>query len=416
MKASKATPVFFSIKNRWVVLAIGVVSIIAVYSLVFGRAVSVDTSTLLVDHVKHGELDITVEAYGQLKPEKQRLITASSDSVVKEIHLKPGAKVTIDTVILKLENIALEQEVFDAKQLLAQARENLEQQRVANERETLNERANLEQIEAESEIAELRRTAESKLVEQGIVSQLTYQSSNLNAKHLRKRFNIAQKKLDSLKRVQLGSLKILSQKVEQRKEALRVSMEKLAKLEVKAGFEGRLQRVSVELGQSVTIGQELVLVGSEKDLIAELKVSQSQAQDIAVGQSVVISTRRDEILGEVSLIDPIVVKNAVRVEVKLNDALPASARPYLNVDGKITTQHLEGVAYIKRPVNLKTNGLQSLYRLTLQEERAERISVEFGMRAGQYVQVLSGAKPGDQLILSDLSELSEGSTKYITLN
>jgi HlyD family secretion protein len=372
----------------------------------FGKhgAVSVERKELLIESVQRGDLEVIIEGYGTLTSDKQQLITSFSVATVKEIVLKPGAHVIANSVIVRLENPELVLQVENAEQELIQVQANLRQLKLNNQRETLNESANLAEITARFDTAALKRAAEEKLVKQGIVSQLTYQQSVLDEKQLKQRIAILKQRIDQLKLVHNESVNIQFERVKQQQGRLNNAESRLDKLTVRAGFDGVLQRLSVELGQSLTAGQEVALIGSVTDLIALIRVPQSQAQLITIGKVAIIDTRRDKIEGVVSRIDPIVDNNTVEIEIALPASLPASARPQLSVDGMIVADTLQNVKYIKRPAGAKSNTNASLYRLNTQENATAQ-DLRFGAQAGQFIQVLSGASVGEQFIISDLSNL-----------
>ena len=184
---------------------------------------------------------------------------------------------------------------------------------------------------------------------------------------------------------------------------LDIAQNRLDRLTVKAGFDGVLQRLSVELGQSLAAGQEIALIGSVQELIALVRVPQSKAQQIFIGQKAIVDTRRDKIVGTVSRIDPVVVENTVEVEIALPDQLPASARPQLSVDAVIITDTLTNITYMKRPVNGKANSNSRLFRLDDSNNYAMRTDVKFGKEAGRYIEITEGGKVNDVFIVSDLS-------------
>ncbi|WDE00685.1 efflux RND transporter periplasmic adaptor subunit [Thalassomonas actiniarum] len=407
IKIKKKTTPFY--KNKYILAAglFGLLVLLAVWAKQSRSSVSVLRNDILVEQVQQGDLEVLIEGYGNLTSDKQQLITTLTRATVKEIVLKPGARVSADSVIVRLENPELIQEVENAEQELNQIQANLRQLKLTNQRERLNEAASLAEITALYEAATLKRQAEEKLVKQGIVSQLTFQESQLNEQQLKKRMAIATERNEQLRLVHQEAINIEQERVKQQQGQLNIARDRLARLEVKAGFDGVLQRLSVELGQSLDAGQEIALIGSVTDLIALIRVPQSQAQQIVVGQSAIIDTRRDKINGTVARIDPIVENNTVNIEIALPADLPASARPQLKVDGVIVADTLKNATYIKRPANVKANNIGKLYRLDQQQENAQLQAVTFGHQAGRFIQILSGAKAGEQFIVSDLSNLSK---------
>ncbi|MDU0113783.1 HlyD family efflux transporter periplasmic adaptor subunit [Psychrosphaera aquimarina] len=389
--------------------------ILVFWAMRIGSSVSVERASLLIESVQKGDLEVIIDGYGTLTSDKQQLITSFSSATVKEIVLKPGASVTANSVIVRLENPELQQQVENAEQELTQIKANLRQLKLNNQRETLNEYAQLAQIKASHETAVLKRTAEEQLAAKGIVSDLTFQQTLLDERQLRQRIEILEQRNDQLSLVHNESVNIQLERIKQQEGRLAIAQSRLEKLTVRAGFDGVLQRLSVELGQSLAAGSEVALIGSVTDLIALIRVPQSQAQQVVVGQKVIIDTRRDKIEGLVSRIDPIVDNNTVEIEVSLPENLPASARPQLTVDGKIIADTLLNVNYIRRPAGVKSNTRFEMYKLIPTGDTAVLTEVVFGSQAGQFMEVKSGANQAEQFIITDLSNL-QSTNLTLTIN
>ncbi|KZN66263.1 efflux RND transporter periplasmic adaptor subunit [Pseudoalteromonas luteoviolacea] len=403
------------IKSKYQVAAIlaALVITLALWSWKKAASVSVNRSDILVERVEQGDLEVITEGFGVLNSNRQQLLTTLTRATVKEIVLKPGANVTADSVIVRLDNPELTQEVENAKQELAQMRANLRQLKLNNQREILNETASLAEMTARYESAVLNREAEEKLIEKGIVSQLAYKESVLEEEQLAKRIDILKQRIAQLKLVHNESVNIQLEQLKQQQGQLGISQARLDSLEVKAGFSGVLQRLSVELGQSLEPGQEVALIGSVKDLIALIRVPQNQVQQVSVGQNAIINTRRDKISGTVTRIDPIVQDNTVEVEIALPENLPDSARPQLNVNASIIADTLQKVYYIKRPANVKPHSEITLYRVAPDSSAAHLHTLKLGQQAGRYIEIVSGAEPNDVFIISDLSNLKITASELI---
>ncbi|MFT4746778.1 MAG: HlyD family secretion protein [Congregibacter sp.] len=411
---TKKSSSFKLTKGNMLLGMIIVIGVLIYFAVGKNGAVSVEREGLLIESVQQGDLAVIIEGYGALTSDKQQLITSFSAATVKEIVLKPGAHVIANSVIVRLENPELVLQVENSEQELIQVQANLRQLKLNNQREILNESANLAEITARFDAASLKRTAEQKLVEQGIVSQLTFQQSALDEKQLKQRIAILKQRIEQLKLVHDESVNIQAERIKQQQGRLNIAESRLDKLTVRAGFDGVLQRLSVELGQSLAAGQEVALIGSVTDLIALIRVPQSQAQLITIGKVAIIDTRRDKIEGVVTRIDPVVDNNTVEIEIALPASLPASARPQLSVDGIIVADTLQNITYIRRPAGAKSNTSVSLYRLNTQGNATSQ-ELRFGTQAGQFIQILSGASVGEQFIISDLSNL-QTTSKSISIH
>lgn len=386
-------------------LAVFVVLIISAWATSNKGSIAVERKELLIGQVQQGELDVIVEGYGTLMSDKQQLITSFSTGTVKEVILKPGAAVTTDSVIVQLENPELLQQLENAKQELNQVKANLRQLKLTNQREQLNESANLAEIKAEYETAKLKHQAEKQLVEKGIVSRLNFQQTVLNQQQLGKRIEIFTQRNNQLGLVHAESINIQLERINQQQGRVDIAQSRIDKLTVKAGINGVLQRLSVELGQSLSAGQEVALIGSVTELIALIGVPQNQVHQIKLGQKAVIDTRRDTINGTVARISPVVLENRVEIEIALPNNLPSSARPQSTVDGVITIEQLKNVKYIQRPAGIRANSEGSLYKIVKNNNNAALQLVQFGQQAGDYIQLLRGGEVNDQFIISDLRHL-----------
>jgi len=364
---------------------------------------SVKRNDMLFGTVKHGDLQVEIEGYGALRSDKQVLVTSLTSATVQEIVLKPGALVTTDSIIVQLANPELQQQVDSATRELSQRKANLRQMILNQKREVLNESASFAEMEARYETAKVKLEAQSGLVKSGIVSVLDYKDSVVQEAQLNKRLKIHKQRTAALKLVNQEAISIQNEQIMQQQGQLDIAQNRLDRLTVKAGFDGVLQRLSVELGQSLAAGQEIALIGSVQDLIALVRVSQSKAQQIFIGQKAIVDTRRDKIIGTVARIDPVVVENTVVVEIALPDQLPASARPQLSVDAVIITDTLDNITYMERPVNGKANSNSSLFRLDDSNNTAMRTQVKFGKEAGRYIEIIDGGNVNDVFIVSDLS-------------
>ncbi|OUS28074.1 hypothetical protein A9Q98_08015 [Thalassotalea sp. 42_200_T64] len=353
--------------------------------------------------VQQGDLAVQVQAYGKLKSKAQRLLTAPADAVVDEIVLKPGAIVTADTILLRLSNPEIEQLVKDTRRERENRLTNNRQLMINQQSELLSRQASLEMLLSDLELAKLKVEAETPLVANGIISTINFKRSELEQRQLSRRYHIEQQRLAQLKQLHQENLLIAKDRIEQQTEQVAVLKQKFDRLTVRAGIDGVLQNLPLELGQSVSVGQQLALVGSMDKLIATLTVAQSQMQKIQLHQKVSIDTRAGLVAGTISRIDPVVVQGSIQVDVELTGELPKNSRPELNINGTIFTASLHNVYYLKKPVNAQSGGIGTLFKLQPDSSVAQAVNVTYGEETGEFIQILTGVNSGDSFILSDMS-------------
>lgn len=374
----------------------------------------VASNQIWTDNVKIGDLVLEVEGYGKLKSKQQRLLTTPANATVEEILLKPGSLVSKDSIIVRLSNPVISQQVKEAERNFSNAKSMLLQVGLKQKRELLAHQASQEQLMSELELAELKMLAEEELVKKGIVSQLTFKRSQLDFRQLSRRITIEKTRLTQLGEVHQQELAIEQDKIEQQKEIVAVITEQFNRLTVRAGIDGVVQNLAVELGQSVALGEQVALVGSVDSLFAMINISQSDVELIALDQVVHIDTRGGKITGKVQRINPLVKQGMISIEVSLTSELPNNARPDLNVDGVISTGTLFQVMYIKKPVNANTGMKTELFKVDKEQNKAQKVAVSFGQESGEYIQIIAGALEHDTFILSDMSRLKTANNITIT--
>jgi len=402
-------------KNRWKKSAIVIATLTGltlIGSLIASPVADhqISRSQLLLGTVKRGDLQVSVDGYGVLRSNKQRLISAESPATVAEILLRPGAEVSADAVILQLQDPQLQQELETATMAVSRQQAALKRGQLANQRELLAEEAVLAELTAQRDTQKLRLTATRGLAERGVIPAIEFQSSELQERQLSERIVLQQQRLHQLKDVATEDTNIATEELNQARALLQRLQERVAKLTVRAGISGVLQRLPVELGQSVTAGQELALVGSNQDLQALIRVSQSKVEQLRVGQSAIVNTRRETAKAEVSRITPQVQEGTVEVELRFVDAVPASARPELNVDAQIFTADLKNVLYLERPVNVQSHANTKLFRFNQPEQQLQATTLQFGDEAGRFMALQTGANEGDTFVLSDMAAFAEAET------
>jgi HlyD family secretion protein len=175
-------------------------------------------------------------------------------------------------------------------------------------------------------------------------------------------------------------------------------------LTLRAGIAGVLQQVPVQEGQQVAPGTNLARVAKPGELMAELRVPETQVKDVLIGQNVRVDTRNGVVAGAVTRIDPAVLNGAVLVDVALTGALPPGARPDLSVDGIIEIERLPDVLYVGRPAYGQPDSDVRLFRIDPDSGLAQRVPVRLGRASVSVIEVQQGLQPGDQIILSDTSQ------------
>jgi HlyD family secretion protein len=365
-------------------------------------APSVDRATVWIDTVKKGSMIRQVRGSGTLVPEEIRWIPATTQGRVEKILLRPGANVTPDTVILELTNPELRQSVMDAQLGFGSAQAAYQNRKAELESQLLDQESDAANIEATFKQAALTLEANEQLYKDGLVSELQVKGFRGQVDELKNRLAIARKRLAIATEGVKSQLAPQAAEVDQRRANYELRVRQLDDLKVKAGMPGVLQLVPVEVGSQVAPGANLARVANPTNLKAELRIAETQTKDIRIGQPAEIDTRNGIVQGRVGRIDPASSGGTVGVDVILEGALPAGARPDLSVDGTIRLEKLDDVIYVGRPAFGQELSTVTLFKLTPDGE-AHRVTVQLGRSSVNTIEIRQGLQPGDQVILSDMS-------------
>ena len=369
-------------------------------------APEVDRSGLFIDTVKRGSMVRQVRGTGTLVPELVRWIPAQTEARVERILVYAGSPVSADTIILELSNAEVEQLARDAELQLASALAELQQREIQLESSILSQQANSANVDAQWSEARSQAEVDEELARNGLTSALTLKMSKSRAAELETRSGIEKKRLEIAHRAATAEMTMQRSRVDQLRALHDLRRNQMAALQVRAGIDGVLQQLPIEIGQRVAAGTNLARVAQPEPLKAELRVAETQARDVAVGQEVVIDTRNGTVNGRVSRVDPAVQDGTIGVDVKLVGALPKGARPYLTIDGVIELERLDNVLYTGRPVQGSDGATIGLFRLENNDE-AVQTTVSIGRTSVSSVELRAGLKEGDRVILSDMSAWSE---------
>ena len=366
-------------------------------------APAVERATVLTDTVKRGLMLRQVHGLGTLVPEEIRWITAANEGRVERILVLPGKVVKADTVLLELSNPEMELTALNAEWQLKAGEAQYIDLRVRLESQRLDQQAATARVQAEYHQAKLRAERNELLFKEGLYPEVDLKLSKVTAEELANRYQLEQKRLDISAESIQAQLAVQKTQVEQFRAQYQLKRSQVDSLRVRAGVDGMLQQLPVQVGQRVTPGTNLARVADPSRLKAEIKIAETQAKDIQIGQPATVDTRNGIIPGRVSRIDPAVQNGTRTVDVVLEGALPKGAVPDLSVDGTIELERLENVLYVGRPAFGQEKSTVTLFKLLEDGKTAAQVKVKLGRSSVNTIEILEGLQLGNQVILSDMS-------------
>ncbi len=405
-----ARPEFKTQKRRRQIMivaavVVGVVAVSVGVSRLKPAAPTVERGTVWTDTVKRGPMLRQVRGLGTLVPSQEsvRQIPAETEATVVRIHMLPGSQVTADTILLEMSNPQTEQAAVDAQLQLKAAEAEYQSLRVKLESDLMNQKAGAATVHADDSQAQRQAKTDKALYELGVISGLSYKSSQDKADELTTRNDLENQRLTANQRAIESQMAEQQAKVDQIRTLAQLKQKQLDALKVRAGINGVLVDLPLQVGQHVLPGSMLAKVVEPDHLMATLKVAETQARDVQIGEPASVDTHNGMIAGVVMRVDPAVQNGTVTVDVKLTGELPKGARPDLSVDGTIDLERMDNVLYVGRPAFGQENSTISLFKLNTDGQGALRVPVKVGRASVNSIQVLEGLHEGDTVILSDMS-------------
>lgn len=389
-------------------LAVGGAAVLCVVTVALARlrgaAPIVERDAVLVDTVRRGPMLREVQGPGRLVPEEIRWITARTSARVERVLAQPGAKLTPDTILLVLSNTELELSALEAERQVASAQAELAVRDAQLQRDRLAQESTVATLRSEAGDARRRAAADRELAKKGFLSELEMAQSSDRASELGGRVEFERQRLAALGHGNAAQLAAQRAEVERLRAIAAFRRRDVEALTVRAGVPGVLQELPLQAGQSVAPGATLAKVVQPDRLKAEIRVPETLAKDVAIGQPATIDTRNGVAAGRVSRVDPAAQGGTVAVEVSFpGGTLPAGARPDLSVEGTVEIERIADAVTVGRPAFAQPQATVGLWKLVDGGEAAVRVNVRLGRGSARSVEVVSGLAPGDQVIVSDMS-------------
>jgi HlyD family secretion protein len=397
-------------RQQWI-MAAGAVVVVAAIAFFVTRlkpaSPTVDRATVWTDTVKRGNMLRQVRGPGTLVPREEsiQLIPAQTEATVVKIRVLPGTKVTPDTILLDLADPQLQQKLLDARLALKGAQADYKNMQATLQSALMDKKTAAAAVNSTYTQDQLQAQTDKQLFELGVISGLTYNKSKNDADQLTTQHQLSQQQIDVNTKAIEVQLSSSQTKIDQAQALLNLYQKQEQSLQVRAGIAGVLVALPtpLQVGQHVAVGTSVAEVIQTDKLKASLKIAETQARDIQIGQPAEVDTHNGVISGKVSRIDPAVLNGTVTVDVELEGALPQGARPDLSVDGVIDLDRLTNVLSVGRPAFGNENSTISLFKLNADGKTAVRVPVKVGRASVNSIQVLEGLQAGDTVILSDMS-------------
>jgi len=364
----------------------------------------VDKTTLSIETVQQGAMEVKVGANGQLLSRHTEQLAAEVPGRVAKADIKPGAVVDVGQVLVELDNPQLVGAAEEAQSAWEGAMADMQASEAELQTNMLNQQVVLTQVQFNLEKAQVKTEADESLAHAGLLSGIELKRSQLDLAQLKKTYDIESGRLQKVRDNIQVQLSVKRSRVTQLARALERARTQAADLKVTAGIRGIVQAINVEVGQQLQPGSPIGRIAQQDQLYAELKVPAREATQVQAGQKVVVDTRNGTVDGTVTRVDPGVTDGTVVVDVDLQGPLPAGARPQLEVEGTIYVAQVANTLFVGKPAYVKNDSAITVYKLDPDGHYATRVTIQAGKVSLNYLQVLQGLQAGDRIITSEVAE------------
>lgn len=370
-------------------------------------APTIEKESIRIGIVQRGEVLCQVRGYGTLIPKEILWIPAPSNGRVLRVWVEPGAVLHKNDILVTLDNPELELAAQEAETKVKFAEAELAALKARLAAEQIDLKAEIAHAQSDCDQAQLEAKCDEELYQEQLTSDLQRQRSRNNAKAVSTRLSLEEGRLALMEESHQAQIAAQEAQLEQNKVSVNIKRKQVEALTIRAENDGILQQLNVEIGKQISAGTSVALVVASDELKARLRIPETQAKDILIGQAVYVDTHNGVSIGHVARIDPAAERGTVAVDVIFDDSLPKGARPDLSITGTIEIERLEDVLYIERPPSGDSGDTINLFRLTDNDQRAVRVPVELGRSSLNVIEIRSGLREGEQVILESIPEYND---------
>ncbi|RLV61498.1 HlyD family efflux transporter periplasmic adaptor subunit [Parashewanella curva] len=394
----------FFLKHYWKQATVLCFALLAVLVLlVYQPQVSISKQELKTTKVEQGNVNLMVPIHGEFASRYERLISAPSNGKVVELFLKAGADVEPNSVIARLENTDLLQELLQAKSDLQRIQSEYQIFELSQQNKQLEGEARLSEFENQIKAAELELSANKRLAQHGIVAKIDLEKSQLKHEQLlnQKQFHIY--RVNTQREINQKELEQKLALVKLQQSNISLLKDKINQLQIKAGISGKLQHLYIDLGQQLAQNGNIAKVGSNDELMVNLKIPQRLSGKVNLGAAVELRHSSGSIQAEISQLSAIIENGFIEAEAIITSSLPNNIRPAQAIDGHVFVEKLPNVLFVKQQPGMIPLSNQTVFVMSDNSSELNKSDIHFGELSKNRLVIKSGVKKGDRIAINDLS-------------
>jgi len=370
-------------------------------------SVSVSRDRLAIAAVQSGTFDDFLPLRGRVTP----LVTVYLDAVeggrVEQKLVEDGAQVTAGQLLAVLSNAELQLSTLEKQAEVEQQLNNMRSQELALTQTRNNNLRDLNQ--AETDLAKARRQYDlyKPLSERGFVSMKTYNDARDDLNYQTQRLQILKQSVaqtEALQSSQLGQLRAASSSLNS---SMGIARSNLGQLNIRAPVTGELSGFDIQLGQSLQQGERIGQIDSAGGNKLQADVDEFYLGRVAVGQTASADIDGKTYALKVSKVYPQVRDGEFQIDLQFVGPEPASVQRGQTIQAKLTLGDSTRALIIPNGAFFNDTGGSWVFVVDSRGHSATRRQVQLGRRNSDFIEVLGGLRPGDRVITSSYSGLTD---------
>lgn len=381
---------------KWVaIILLAVIVFFTIRSLLKRKA---DEGNFLIATVEQGDIQNTISASGLVIPSYERVINTPVNTEIKNVKLKRGDAVKTGSLIMELDRAYTLLEYEKLKDELELKRNSINRLKLEFDKELVDidlkqQLKGLQLSELEAEIKDQKR-----LNKVGGATNEEVERAELNLKQAAIEKKMLLNELKFKQRANVPDKNNLELEFQIQAKKLAELRKKLDETSVYAPSDGVITWINEDIGKTVTVGEPLVKIADLKSFRIEASSSDRNSEHIKIGAPVNVRINNTTLTGAISSVLPAVENNTIKFLVELDKTDSKVLKPNLKVEIFIISDKKSNVLRIKSGEAF--NGAPTQDVFFIDGKKAVKRTIEKGLSSSDYVEILSGAKAGDRIIIS----------------
>ena len=371
---------------------------------------SVAESDLIVGTADTGTIEVTVTGTGSVSPAFEEIITSPINSRIVEIYCRAGDSVKAGTPLLKLDLQSTENEVNRLNDQIAMKNHELDQQRVNSDTKLsdLAMQVKVKEMTLSRLEAELRNERYLDSIGSGTGDRV--RQAELAVSTGRLELEQMKQQLANEKRIAQASENVKHLDIDIASRSLSEMSRTLSDARVSSPRDATLTFIHDQIGEKVSEGQKIAVIADLGHFRVDGEISDSYASKVGVGSQAIVRIGKERLKGVVSNLTPQSQNGVIKFTVRLEDDAHPRLRSGLKTDVYVACDVVDEATRIPNGSYYTGPGTYSLFFLSKDGKKLEKHEVKLGSSNYEFVEVQSGIRPGDRVVLSDMSRFKDSSS------